>query len=319
MTMPACKKLSIVIPAFNEAENLPEIAGRLNAIRAALDGQGIALEVVIIDDHSVDDTPAIARKLAADQLDMTYLRLSRNCGSHIACAAGLEHCTGDAAVIMAADLQDPPEVILQLVAAWSAGNDVVWAVRSAREGESWSTLLFSWLFNSLMRSVFHDLPRKGTDFLLASRRVIDAYNAMQEKNTNINLAIRWLGFRQTTIDYVKKARHAGRSGFSLAKKIKVFVDSVVSYSYAPLRLISILGMALIATSVIGAIAAVVGCFLGLVSRLWIALAFLVLLAGEGAVLTAVGILGEYTWRALDEARQRPRYLIEETIHGSKPE
>jgi dolichol-phosphate mannosyltransferase len=315
------KKLSIIVPAFNEEKNIPEIARRLEPIQTALLERGVDMELILVDDHSTDSTPAVARRLVAANRHVGYFRLSRNCGSHIACAAGLDHCTGDAAIIMAADLQDPPEVILEMAAAWSQGNDVVWAVRSAREGEAWTTLLSSWLFNSMMRSAFRDLPRKGADFVLLSRRVIDAYNAMHEKNTNVNLAIRWIGFRQTSFEYVKKARFAGRSGFSLGKKIKVFVDSVVSYSYAPLRLISILGLGLIATALICAVAAVVGRFFGLfASGLWIVLALILLLAGQGAILTALGILGEYTWRALDEVRGRPRYIIEESsTPGQRPE
>jgi dolichol-phosphate mannosyltransferase len=307
------KKLSIIVPAFNEEKNIPEIVRRLEGIQAVLLERGLDMELILVDDHSSDSTPVVARQLVAANRHVGYFRLSRNCGSHIACAAALEHCTGDAAIIMAADLQDPPEVILDLAAAWSRENDVVWAVRSAREGEAWTTLLSSWLFNSVMRSAFHDLPRKGADFVLLSRRVIDAYNAMHEKNTNVNLAIRWIGFRQTSFEYVKKARYAGRSGFSLGKKIKVFVDSVVSYSYAPIRLISILGLGLVATALVCAVAAVIGWIFGLiVSGLWIILGLLLLLAGQGAILTALGILGEYTWRALDQVRGRPRYIIEES-------
>ncbi len=164
-----------------------------------------------------------------------------------------------------------------------------------------------------MRSAFRDLPQQGADFVLVSRPVINAYNAIGEKNTNINLAIRWLGFRQTSVKYVKKARYAGRSGFSLGKKIKVFIDSVVSYSYAPIRLISILGLGLVAIALVCAVAAVIGWFFGLIATgLWIILALILLLAGQGAILTALGILGEYTWRALDEVRGRPRYIVEES-------
>jgi polyisoprenyl-phosphate glycosyltransferase len=307
-------KLSLVIPVFNEEENLPEIFKRLRPVEAVVATRGISVEIVIVDDHSGDSTPRVAKSLAAAGSNVRYLRLSRNSGAHLACAAGLEHCAGDAAIILAADLQDPPEIVPELAAEWRAGYDVVWAARAGREGESWVTLLTSRLFNWLMRASFRDLPPHGADVFLVSRRVIDAYNRMREKNTNINLAIRWLGFRQTTIPYVKQARHAGRSRFTLAKKIKVFIDSVVGYSYLPLRVISVLGVILILFGLLGGVAALAGgLFAGFAASLWLAMILGVFSIGQGAALVALGILGEYVWRALDESRGRPRYVIEESV------
>ncbi len=305
--------ISIIIPAYNEEENLPEIVKRLEALEPALAERGLELEIVVIDDHSSDATYQIGKALATEHAGMRYVRLSRNCGSHIACAAGLEQCTGDAAIVMAADLQDPPEIVLKLADEWQRGNDVVWAVRSKREGESWSTLLSSWLFNSLMKHVFPDLPRKGADFVLVSRRVIDAYNAMREKNPNINLAFRWCGFRQASFEYVKQARHAGKSRFTLAKKLKVFVDSIVGYSYAPLRLTAVLGASLFLAGLVAGTTAVIARIAGSSwTTFGIVVILAVMLAGQGDTLVALGLLGEYTWRALDEARGRPRYLIEDS-------
>jgi dolichol-phosphate mannosyltransferase len=308
------RRLSIILPAFNEAQNLPELIRRLFSIEPVLSSRGVAMEVVIIDDHSSDATPEVAKQLVASHPHITYARLSRNCGSHLARAAGLERCTGDAAVDMAADLQDPPELIPALVATWCEGTDVVWAVRSRREGERWSTLLSSRLFYALMRRwAMPDLPPRGADYFIVSRRVIDAYNAMQEKDTNINLAIRWLGFRQTSIDYVKQARHAGRSGFTLAKKIQVALDSIVSYSVAPVRLVSLAG--LWSWAIGGACIAVAAAawLLGLPTAIfWSAAVAAVLLLLQGMTLLSLGIVGEYVCRTLHAARGRPRYLIEDS-------
>jgi glycosyltransferase involved in cell wall biosynthesis len=313
MVMSPNRSLSIIIPAFNEEENLPEISKRLRALRPALAERGLELELVLVDDHSSDATPQLGKSLAADEPHVRFLRLSRNSGSHVACAAGLDQCTGDAAIVMAADLQDPPEIVLKLADEWLRGNDVVWAVRSRREGEAWTTLASSWLFNTLMQHAFPDMPRKGADFVLVSRRVIDTYNAMGEKNPNINLAFRWCGFRQSSFEYVKQARFSGGSRFTLAKKIKVFVDSIVGYSYVPLRLISVGGASLFVVGLVIGIAAVVA---RLCDASWTAFGILIILAvlfaGQGLVLVAVGFLGEYTWRALDEVRGRPRYLIEDS-------
>jgi dolichol-phosphate mannosyltransferase len=308
-------KLSLVIPVFNEEENLPEFFKRLSPVEAELGARGLSVEVVIVDDHSDDSTPQVVKSLAAARSNVRYLRLSRNSGAHLACAAGLEHCVGDAAVILAADLQDPPEIVPRLVAAWGAGHDVVWAVRAGREGENRTTFLTSRVFNWLMRFSFRDLPPEGADVFLVSRRVIDAYNAMREKNTNINLAIRWLGFRQTSIDYVKQARHSGRSRFTFAKKIKVSIDSLVGYSYLPLRVVSVLGLGLALLGLlVGLGAPVCGLFAGFGTGFWFAAILAALLIGQGGVLVAIGILGEYVWRALDEARGRPRYVIEDSMN-----
>ncbi len=307
-------KLSLVIPVFNEEENLPEIFKRLRPVEAGLEARGLSVEIVIVDDHSHDSTPEIVKSLAANRPNVRYLRLSRNSGAHLACAAGMEHCTGDAVIILAADLQDPPEIVPELAAASRTGHDVVWAVRADRENESRTTLFTSRVFNWLMRSSFRDLPPKGADVFLASRRVVDAYNAMGEKNTNINLAIRWLGFEQTSIQYVKQARHAGRSRFTLAKKIKVFIDSVVAYSYLPLRAISGLGLGLAVLGLFVGFGTIVGgLVVGFGSGFWLAAILAVLLIGQGGIVVAIGILGEYVWRALDEARGRPRYVIETSI------
>ncbi len=313
MVMSHSRTISIIIPAYNEEENLPEIVKRLGVLRPALAERDLDLELVLVDDHSSDATPRLGRSIASAEPHVRFLRLSRNSGSHIACAAGLDQCTGDAAIVMAADLQDPPETVLKLVDEWQRGNDVVWAVRSERKGESFTTLATSWLFNSMMKHAFPDLPRKGADFVLVSRRVIDAYNAMREKNPNINLAFRWCGFRQSSFEYVKQARHAGTSRFTLAKKVKVFVDSIVGYSYAPLRLIAIGGVSLFAVGCIVVFAAVVARLFGVSwTNFGILLVLALVIAGQGLVLAAVGFLGEYTWRALDEVRGRPRYLIEES-------
>jgi dolichol-phosphate mannosyltransferase len=244
-----------------------------------------------------------------------YLRLSRNCGSHAAFSAGLKHCTGDCAVLLAADLQDPPEAIPALLEQWKAGSDVVWAVRSARAGERWTTKLFAGVYYSLMRRfALPEMPATGADFLLLDRKVINAYNAIPEKNTSFLAMILWMGFRQTSIEYVKKPRRAGRSKWTVGKKVKLLIDSLVSFSYMPIRVMSLFGLTMAFAGFVYALVVIVGRLAGWVAAgTGFAALMTVLLVGQGLIMTMLGVLGEYLWRTFDEARGRPRYIIEEHI------
>jgi polyisoprenyl-phosphate glycosyltransferase len=310
--MPHEKTISIVTAFFNEAQNLPLFRARLTSLFANLPQQG---EIILVDDHSSDDSPQFAKDWAREDARVRYIRLSRNSGSHSAFSAGLAHATGDCGVLLAADLQDPPETVPQLLEHWHQGSDVVWAVRLAREGESWTTKTFAAAYYWLMRRVaLPGMPATGADFLLVDRKVIDAYNTIAEKNTSILAMILWMGFRQSFVPYVKQARHSGRSKWTLAKKLKLFVDSIASFSYAPIRWMSLIGFAM----------ALAGFFYAtfvVVARLadWIhtgtgfAALMTVLLTGQGITMMMLGVLGEYVWRTYDEARGRPRYLVEEIV------
>jgi len=304
--------ISIITPAFNEQDNLPEFHTRLQAVADSL---GITWEWLVVDDHSSDDTWQVLRGIAATDHRVRAIRFSRNFGSHLAIACALQHADGGAAVIMAADLQDPPETLPLLVEHWRTGHDVVWAVRKAREGESALTKLFSTVYCWLMRRcALPNMPARGADFLLMDRKVIDAYNHIAEKNTTVVGMILWMGFRQTFVEYVKRARHAGQSKWTVAKKIKLLVDSIVSFSYLPIRVMSYAGVAMAAVGFVYAVFVVVGRLLGwVVVGTGFAALMTVLLIGQGMILTTLGVLGEYLWRTFDEARDRPRYIIEDRI------
>lgn len=311
-------RLSVITAFHNEEQNLPLFRQRLSAVAGGLHTE---IEIVLVDDHSFDRSPEFVRQWRTEDPRVTYLRLSRNCGSHAAFSAGLAHCTGDCAVLLAADLQDPPEAILDLLEKWQQGFDVVWAARSRREGESWRTRMAAAVYYRLMRRLaLPEMPSAGADFLLMDRKAIDAYNAIPEKNTSFLAMVLWMGFRQTTIEYVKQARHAGRSKWTLAKKLKLFIDSVVSFSYVPIRFMSLLGMLMAAAGFAYAMVVVVGRLAGWVTAgTGFAALMTVLLVGQGAILTMLGILGEYLWRTFDEARGRPRYIIEEHAHSRNRE
>lgn len=307
-------RLSIITPAFNEAGNLAAMYERLAAAAA---GEGLDWEWIVVDDHSSDATFEVARALAARDGRVRGLRLARNSGSHTAIACGLHHVTGDAAVVLAADLQDPPETLAALLAQWRTGAQVVWAVRRGREGETTRTLGFSRVYYFIMRHVvgMKEMPAGGADFFLADRVVIDAFRRFPERHVSVLALVTWMGFRQAFVPYDKQRRHSGRSGWTTAKKVKLVVDSVTGFSDAPIRVCSYAGLALMAAGVIAAILGA-GLLPGLGGGLAIVIAVLVGLAG--LQLLALGIVGEYVWRALDEARRRPAYLIEAVAGAARP-
>jgi len=214
--------VSILTAFLNEESNLPLFRTR---VLAALRPLGVDYEIVLIDDHSTDGSRRLAQQWLAEDPHVRYIRLSRNCGSHAAYSAGLAHCVGDCAILLAADLQDPPEMIPELLARWEQGHDVVWATRAARQGESWGTKLFAALYYRMMRRfALPDMPTKGADFLLMDRKVLDAYNTVAEKNTSLLAMVLWLGFRQTSVAYTKQARHS-RVGVQVAEQQKFHGES----------------------------------------------------------------------------------------------
>lgn len=306
-------KVSIVVAAYNEEGNLPLFYQRVCALDwAALD---LEIEIMFVDDHSRDGTRRLLRTLAAQDPRVKVLRLSKNFGSHKAFTAGLEHCTGDAAVILAADLQDPPETIPQLVEKWRAGSKVVWAVRGVREGASLADKLFARFYYGLMRR-FAEVqpPRDGADFLLVDRCVLKALRETSEKNTSILLLIQWMGFPSDHITYAKAARYSGRSNWTFAKKLKLAIDSLVSFSYAPIRLASLMGVLFALSGFSYAlIVAARAIWWGSSVQGWPALMCVVLITA-GMQLLILGVLGEYIWRTYEESRHRPRYLIEERVN-----
>lgn len=301
-------RISVITAFLNEADNLPAWKQR---VEAALGEPGQTFELVFVDDHSSDGSTDLVRDWSAADSSVRYVRLSRNCGSHAAFSAGLESCRGDCAILLAADLQDPPEAIPRLLQEWKQGYNVVWAARSERLGESWSTRLFSSAYYRIMQKLaLPEMPRQGADFVLLDRKVIDAYNAIPEKNTSFLAMILWLGFRQTTISYVKEARAAGKSKWTFARKIKLLVDSVVSFSFAPIRFASYLGMLVSLFAFAFSIDVFVNALFGHPIEGYSSLMMVVLWLG-GIQLLILGILGEYLWRAFDQVRGRPYYIVEE--------
>lgn len=299
--------LSIVTPAFNETTNLETLYERL--VRS-MERIGADWEWLIVDDHSRDDTFSVVERLSLVDGRVRGIRLARNSGSHVAITCGLHHAQGDAAVMMAADLQDPPETLQAMVNAWREGAQIVWAVRRGRPSS------FAVLYYGIMRRVvgMKEMPSHGADFFLVDRIVLDAFRQFPERAVSVLALITWVGFRQVHIEYDKQPRAGGQSGWTLSRKIRLVVDSVTTFSDFPIRLCIYAGVLLIAAGLLLAVAGVL-VLPGISGGLLLVLAAMIGLTG--AQLLALGIVGEYVWRALEEARRRPHYLIER-LAGQHP-
>jgi len=302
--------LSVVTPAFNEAQNLPVLYERLSHVLGDLQ---VAWEWIVVDDHSSDGSFDTVASIAQRDSRVRAVRLARNSGSHTAITCGLHRASGDCAVVLAADLQDPPETLPALLDQWLAGAQIVWAVRAQREGETASTVGFARLYYLIMRRLvgIQDMPATGADFFLLDRRVLDAFRQFHESNVSILALLTWMGFRQVTITYDKQARLHGRSGWSLRKKLKLVVDSVTSFSFLPVRLMSLVGFAVAIVGFLYAGVVTVNALAGRPPQGWASLMVVVLVVG-GIQMVMMGVLGEYLWRALAESRGRPRYIVERT-------
>ena len=299
--------ITLITPAFNESQNLRALYDRLTTAMSVV---GVDWEWVVVDDHSRDGTFDIVRALAAQDSRVRGLRLARNSGSHVAITCGLHHAAGDAAIMLAADLQDPPETITTMLDRWRGGAQVVWAMRRERPGDR-THAGFAAFYYWIMRSVvgMKEMPARGADFFLVDRVVIDAFRRFPERNVSVLALITWLGFRQETIEYDKQRRAAGQSGWTMAKKIKLVIDSVVSFSDLPIRLCWYGGAVLLLAAAAIAVAAL---FLRPNVGLGLPLVLAAVVGLAGVQMVALALLGEYVWRALDEARRRPPYVIEST-------
>jgi polyisoprenyl-phosphate glycosyltransferase len=308
--------VSVLTPAYNESQNLILLFARLQNVFGQLN---VNWEWLVIDDHSTDETFRSLAELAERHANVRALRFSRNCGSHVAVTCALQEARGDCAVVVAADLQDPPESIPHLIERWKAGAKVVWAVRSARLGESAITLGFSSLYYWIMRKFvgLKEMPPTGADFFLLDRRVLDAFRAFHETNASITNLILWMGFPQDTVTYEKQRRVHGSSGWNTEKKLKLVVDSITAFSYKPVRYMSYAGFVIAMLGFLYAINVVINAFRGHPAEGWTSLMVVVLVLG-GFQMIMMGVLGEYLWRTLDEARRRPRYLIEEAVGEDVP-
>jgi glycosyltransferase involved in cell wall biosynthesis len=307
---------SVIIPVYNERDNVRPLHQALSAVAEA--EPSLAWEFLFIEDGSTDDTFATLVELNRVDPRVKVVRLSRNYGSHTGAAAGLQFASGDAAIIMAGDMQDHPREIPRFLAKWREGFHVVWAVRATRQDARFNRFMAD-AFSALIRTVaLPNYPPKGTgSFCLLDRKVIDALNAFPERNRMTFGLILTAGFRQTQIEYNRLERHAGVSKWSVGRKIKHTIDTIVSFSSMPMRLTSTMGIGIAALSFLYAIYLTVDTLInGRAVEGWATSIVLILMLG-GLQLFVLGMLGEYLWRVCDEVRRRPLFLVQD-VAGEFP-
>jgi polyisoprenyl-phosphate glycosyltransferase len=305
--------VSIVAPVFNEQQTVPEFHRR---VRAALDG--LDFELVLVDDGSRDETRRIIAELAAGDPRVKLISLSRNFGHQAALTAGLDHAAGDAAVMLDSDLQDPPELIPEMLDHWRRGSDVVFAVRVVRTGETRLKLAAAnWFYRLFSRLAQIDLTRNSGDYRLLDRRALDVLATMRERNRFIRGMTVWVGFTQTAVPYERDPRPAGETKYTPRKMLRFSLDAISSFSHVPLQLATVMGFAVSAIAFLGIPIAIglkiAGEFVPGITSVLLA----VLLLG-GIQLITVGIIGEYLGRVYDEVKQRPLYVVRDRVNLVPP-
>jgi len=304
--------IAIVVPVHNERDNLVAFHEGVSAVMHQVGEYD--WEFVFVDDGSKDGSFGVLTTLRDVDKRVTALRFPRNFGSHVAIAAGIDYSKGDAAVIMAADLQDPPAVIKTFLAKWREGFDVVWGARSGRDDGRIRAWAMNRFYSLVRRIAIPNYPKGGTgSFCLIGKPVMDAFRQMNERNRLTFGLIAWAGFRETQVPYHRPRRLVGASSWTTGKMLKAAVDTFVSFSFLPIRAISLLGLVVSLLSFLfGFYVLINKLFFGTHVEGWTSVMLAVLLLG-GVQLVMVGVLGEYLWRALDEARARPLYIIERTL------
>lgn len=308
-------KISIIVPAYNEGESVRAARSAIAEVfRAQLPQTDF--EILFVDDGSRDDTFHHLAALAAEFPYVRVLKFAQNCGSHMAIRAGIDYASGDAACFLACDLQDPPEVIPRMLAALQPPVEIVWAVRNTRL-DPLPTRLFSRLFYGLARLlVSRSLAPSGSSMFLLGPEALEVLRQHRERNLMLDGALATLGMAQAQVSYERTARQVGHSKWTLGKKLKAFADFFVGYSYAPLRFISYAGMLVAVLGFVYALVVVANrLFFARPVEGWTSLMLVVLILG-GLQMIMLGIIGEYLWRTLDEARGRPRYILETTLNDA---
>ena len=310
-------RYSIVVPCYNEEGVLLELHRRLCQV---MDQTGETWEMVLVNDGSNDRTPEIIGELCASDPRVKMIDFARNFGHQLAVTAGLDYAQGDAVIMIDADLQDPPQVILEMIDRWKEGYEVVYAVRSQRKGESWFKEFTAKLFYRIIfRITDVDIPLDTGDFRLMDRKAVDATRQMRERHRFLRGMTSWVGFRQTGVYYVREERFAGETHYPFGKMFKFALDAITGFSYLPLQLATYLGFGIAGLSALAALAVVFArLFMGATPFFGQATTLVVVLFLGGVQLITLGIIGEYLGRIYDEVKGRPLYIVRETIGFDEP-
>ncbi len=307
-------ELSLVIPIYNEQENLPLLYQRLCT---SLEPVCESFEILFINDGSRDDSLPMMQGLASKDGRICVIDLSRNFGHQVAISAGLDYAGGKGVIIMDADLQDPPEVLPEFIAKWREGYDVVYAIRAKRKESLLKRSLYSLFYRLLQRIASIEIPLDAGDFCIMDRRVVDELNGMPERGRFVRGLRSWIGLRQTGLPYERQLRYAGQPKYTFSRLVYLALDGLVSFSFLPLHLITLLGFAVSAFSIVMAIfyaikRLIVGLYPPGFATTIVAILFL-----AGIQLITIGVIGEYVGRIFEEVKRRPLYIVRR-IYPSRP-
>ena len=301
-------KISIIVPVYYNSDTLELL---YNDMKEKILPKLGDYEIVFTDDGSKDNSWEIMNSIREKDPNVKCVKLSRNFGEHAALLAGLSQCTGDCAVTKQADVQEDSEIILEMYESWKKGNKVVLAVRSDRDEPFLKKFFASIYYHIIHKLVNENMPVGGCDCYLIDRQVIKVLELLDEKNSSLTLQVLWAGFKTDHVYFHRNDREIGESRWTLSKKVKLAMDSMLSFSYTPIRLMSTLGGLFFIASIIMIINVIIeAVFTGVPVQGWASLMCLVLFS-SGIIMIMLGIIGEYLWRALDASRKRPPFIIDE--------
>ncbi|GAX60433.1 ribonuclease III [Candidatus Scalindua japonica] len=301
--------ISIVVPVFNENEGIDKFYGRVRDVVDSL--KTLSYEIVFVDDGSNDGSYQKLIRLANSDSNIRVIKFSRNFGHQIAITAGIDMAAGDAVVVIDADLQDPPEIIIEFVKKWEEGYDVVYGIREKRKGESIMKLLSAGIFYRLLKLIIKfDIPLDAGDFRLMSKRAVEQFKSLREKDRFVRGLTSWIGFKQTGVYYSREKRFVGETKYSYSQMIKFAFDGITSFSNMPLKLATWLGYCTSFLAFMYMASVFVQKVLGYTVQGWATIMAGILFLG-GIQLICLGIIGEYIGRIFNEVKQRPLYVIEE--------
>ncbi len=305
-------KVSLIIPVyFNEFNLRPLYTDIKEKFISKIDYE---YEIVMVNDGSKDKSWEVMKELSAEDNHIKIISLSRNFGSHSAILCGISHCTGDCAVVKAADLQEPTELILEMVESWKKGNKVVLAVREGRDESKKQAFFADFYYKLVQKTALPQMPDRGFDVYLIDRKVITVLENLDEKNSALTGQILWSGFKTDRVFYTRLAREIGESRWTLKKKIRLVMDTLFSFTSLPITIVLYVGVTSMAIAVIWAMIVFVARLTGKISVSGWTTLFIFNLFSFGVTMMTLGILGEYLWRTFDASRKRPPYIIEEENH-----
>ena len=302
-------KVSLIIPVYYNEDNLRPLYADIK--EKFIEKIDYEYEIVMVNDGSKDKSYEVMQELAAQDGNIKTISLSRNFGSHAAILCGLSHCTGDCAVVKAADLQEPTELVLEMVESWKRGNNVVLGVREGRDESKGQTFFANFYYKLVQKAALPEMPDQGFDVYLVGRKVITVLEKLDEKNSALTGQILWSGFKTERVFYHRLAREIGTSKWTLKKKVRLVADTLFSFSTLPIKVVTMVGGFSFAGSLVWSIVVLVCKLLGFIEVSGWTTLFIFNLFSFGVTMLTLGILGEYLWRTFDASRKRPPYIIED--------